>query len=490
MTHDTLSTLISDALVRHRADVFLTTPDGRGMTYGEADGRSAQVAGALRRTGARPGDRVAVQVEKSPLSILLYLACVRAGFVFVPVNPGYTEPEVDYLFGDVEPSVVVRDPGRLTTTPPYAHLSADENGLGTLADLADAEPTELAAVRAGPDDTAAILYTSGTTGRPKGAVLSQRNLVSNAQALSATWAFDPRDVLLHALPLFHTHGLFVAVNCVLDSGSSMILLPRFDVDQVVQHLPHSTVFMGVPTYYTRLLADERLTPSLCAGMRLFTAGSAPLPAAAHVEFSARTGHAIVERYGMTETSIITSNRIGDETPGSVGPPLDDVKVRVVAAGTSGGPGSVEVRGPNVFSGYWRRPESVDEFTPDGYFRTGDLGELDPSGRLIIVGRTKDLIISGGNNVYPKEVEDALGLLDVVDECAVVGQPDDDLGERVVAFVVGKPGVPVDPDRVRLEVRRFLAGYKAPKEVHVIDALPRNAMGKVEKAKLRAALDSA
>ena len=488
MSARTLTAMIEDAFDRSPTRPFLASPGGGRTTYAEARDRAAQLARVLADHGVGPGDRVAVQVEKSPQSVFLYLACLRAGAVFVPVNTAYTEPEVDYLLGDVEPSLVVRDPLRPPLDRELPTLTLDERGGGSLAEAAAGEAVDFEAAAPGPDDPAAILYTSGTTGRPKGAVLSQANLRSNAEGLCETWQFDAGDVLLHALPLFHTHGLFVATNCVLASHASLILLPRFEVGDVLEHLGESSVFMGIPTFYTRLLADPRLDRSLCRGVRLFTSGSAPLPASVHTEFRARTGHAIVERYGLTETSILTSNPVGRERPGTVGLPLPGVDLRVVEQEPPTGeqsPGSIEVRGPNVFGGYWRRPDATrTEFTPDGYFRTGDLGTVDAEGYLTIVGRSKDLIITGGYNVYPKEVEDVLGALEGVAESAVVGVPDGDLGERVVAVVVARPGAAVNEERVRAGARRTLAGYKVPKSVHFVDSLPRNAMGKVEKARIR------
>ena len=345
------------------------------------------------------------------------------------------------------------------------------------------------------DDLAAILYTSGTTGRPKGAMLTQRNLASNAAALHQIWGFQHDDVLLHALPVFHTHGLFVATNCVLANGTGMIFLPRFEPGAVIEQLPRATVLMGVPTYYTRLLADPRFTDDACRSIRLFVSGSAPLLAATHEEFAARTGHAILERYGMTETSMISSNPLdGERRAGTVGMPLPDVDVRVTDPANgeelpAGRVGGVEVRGPNVFAGYWGRPElTATEFTTDGFFKTGDVGMVDADGYLHLVGRSKDLIISGGLNIYPKEIEDVVDAIDGVEESAVIGVVDADFGEAVVAVVVARPGAVLDPDAVRAAARSRLAGFKVPKHVHVVDALPRNAMGKVEKAKLRSAFD--
>jgi malonyl-CoA/methylmalonyl-CoA synthetase len=363
-------------------------------------------------------------------------------------------------------------------------------------DLAAEQPDGHDPVATAPDDLAAILYTSGTTGRPKGAMLTQRNLASNAMALHEIWGFRPDDVVLHALPVFHTHGLFVATNCALANGTGMIFLPRFEPAAVLEQLSRATVFMGVPTFYTRLLAEPGLDADACRHVRLFVSGSAPLLAATHDEFRARTGQRILERYGMTETSMITSNPLdGERRPGTVGFPLPDVDVRVVSPDTgaqltAGDVGGIEVRGPNVFAGYWRQPErTATEMTPDGFFRTGDVGTVDGDGYLHLVGRSKDLIISGGLNVYPKEVEQVLDELEGIVESAVIGVPDPDFGEAVVAVVVAEAGVELDPAEVRRRARDRLAAFKVPKRVVVVTDLPRNAMGKVEKAKLRASHSS-
>ncbi len=379
--------------------------------------------------------------------------------------------------GDAEPVVVL-----------------DDAALVALGVDADAMPTSFEDHVATPDELAAILYTSGTTGKPKGAMLSQRNLASNSATLAHLWGMGDGDVLLHALPIFHTHGLFVATNCSIANSSPMVFLDRFDVEEVLRALPRCTVMMGVPTFYTRLLAHPGFGPDVCSSMRLFISGSAPLPASVHDDFRARTGFAILERYGMTETSMLTSNPLdGERRAGTVGFALPDVEVRVagdggvLVAGEVGGieVGGIEVRGPNVFGGYWRRPElTATEFTTDGWFRTGDLGTFDADGYLHIVGRSKDLIISGGLNVYPKEIEDVIDGIDGVLETAVVGVPDADFGEAVVAIVVAAPGAELDAASVRAESREHLASFKVPRRVHVVDALPRNAMGKVEKAVLR------
>jgi malonyl-CoA/methylmalonyl-CoA synthetase len=454
-------------------DALMLDADGAvTMTYGGAARRSAQFAHAVRATGVRPGDRVAMQVQKSPAAIMLYLACVRSGAVLLPMNTGYTPDEVAHLVGDAQPSLVV-----------------DDAGLAQLSHLADSQPVEFDDHASGPDDLAAILYTSGTTGRPKGAMLSHRNLASNASTLQRMWGFTPDDVLLHALPIFHTHGLFVATNTCIANGTPMVFLNRFDVDDVLRALPRCTVMMGVPTFYTRLLQDERFGPKACRRTRLFISGSAPLLASVHETFHERTGLAILERYGMTETSMITTNPLdGERRPGTVGMALTDVDVRVVAEDGAVGIGvigGIQVRGPNVFAGYWNRPElSATEFTDDGFFRTGDVGTFDADGYLHIVGRSKDLIISGGLNVYPKEVEDVIDGLDGVLESAVIGVPDADFGEAVVAVVVPVEGAALDADRLRALARDHLAGFKVPKVVHVVEELPRNAMGKIEKAALR------
>jgi malonyl-CoA/methylmalonyl-CoA synthetase len=486
----TLVELIEERWPADGSRIFIESPDGERLTYDDTRARTAQLANALVSSGVRPGDRVAVQIEKSPLAILIYLACLRAGAVLVPMNPAYTDDEVAYVLGDAEPAVVVRDPAR-TRPSGITTMTADGSGAGSMSDAADACASVFDDVARGPDDLAAILYTSGTTGRPKGAMLTHANLGSNALVLHEAWGFGPDDLLLHALPVFHTHGLFVATNCVLANGTGMVFLSRFDVDDVLVQLSRCTVFMGVPTHYTRLLGDDRLDAAGCRHVRLFVCGSAPLLASIHDAFRARTGHAILERYGMTETSMITSNPlVGERRPGTVGKPLPGVLVRVRAheTGEVVGPdvvGDIEVMGPNVFAGYWRRPElSTTEFTADGFFRTGDVGAFDTDGYLRIVGRSKDLIISGGLNVYPKEVEDVLDGAEGVEESAVVGVPDADYGEAVVAAVVAEKGRALDEAALRSYARAHLASFKVPKRVHIVAALPRNAMGKVEKARLR------
>lgn len=477
--HDTLLDLLTAVDLANDAP-FVLAADGTAVaTYADASRRSAQLARAIRDAGLVPGDRVAMQVDKSVDALMLYLACVRSGAVLLPMNPGYTPSEVAHLVADFEPQMMV-----------------DDAGLAELVERSRCLPDHFDDHSAQPDDLAAILATSGTTGRPKGAMLSHRNLTSNTKTLRGLWGFASDDVLLHALPIFHTHGLFVATNCTIANGSPMVFLPRFDVDQVLAALPHCTVMMGVPTYYTRLLADSRFGSDVCVAMRLFISGSAPLPASVHGEFAARVGHTILERYGMTETSMLTSNPLlGERRAGTVGFPLPEVEVRIAAeAGAHGarptGVGAIEVRGPNVFAGYWRRPELAStEFTSDGWFCTGDVGRFDADGYLHIVGRSKDLIITGGLNVYPKEVEDVLDALPGVAESAVIGVPDADFGEAVVGVVVARHGT-LDPATLVAQARQHLAAFKTPKRVHVVTALPRNAMGKVEKAALRARFGAA
>ena len=461
---------------------------------------AARFAGALAAAGAAPGDRVAVQVAKSWQALALYVGCVRAGFVFLPLNPAYTEAELDYFIGDAEPAALVVDPAaesgaralceaRGTGAPRLLTLDAD--GRGSLADAAGSAAPAPVAARA-PDDLAAILYTSGTTGRSKGAMLTQRNLLSNASTLVGAWRFEPSDTLLHALPIFHTHGLFVACHTVLLSGARMIFHEGFDAGSLVAAMPRATVLMGVPTFYTRLLAEDGFDADAASGMRLFVSGSAPLLAETHRAFEARTGQRILERYGMTETNMNCSNPYeGERRAGTVGPALPGVEARARDADSGGlvGAGEVgvlEVRGPNVFAGYWRMPDkTAEELREDGFFVTGDLATIDGDGYVTIVGRTKDLVISGGYNVYPKEIEQRLDELDAVAESAVVGAPHPDFGEAVVAFVVpAGGGSSVDEAALLAELDASIARYKRPKRVFGIDALPRNAMGKVQKNVLR------
>jgi malonyl-CoA/methylmalonyl-CoA synthetase len=444
---------------------------GAVISYADLLVRSGGMAAALRTRGLKPGERIVVQTTKSVDALLLYVAAIRAGIIYVPLNPGYTRAELDYFIADAEPGQFVDDAelARLATAP----------GAGF-------EEPDLAA-----DDLAAILYTSGTTGRSKGTMLSQANLATNAATLIREWRFTQADRLVHALPIFHVHGLFIATHCVLGSGATMLWQPGFDADAILDALPGASVLMGVPTFYTRLLARDALTTERCANMRLFVSGSAPLSAETHREWQARTGHRILERYGMTETGMLSSNPFeGDRRPGSVGPPLPDVSMRIAGADAEG-VGGIEVQGPNVTRGYWRNAEKTAEaFTADGWFQTGDLGRFDEDGYLWIVGRAKDLIISGGFNVYPAEVEAAIEVLEGVADVAVIGAPHPDFGEGVVAVVAPRAGAVIAPEAVNEALRETLASYKRPKLVLVRDALPRNAMGKVEKAALRRELESA
>lgn len=454
-----------------------------------------RLGNTLISAGLKPGGRVAMQVEKSVPAFALYAATIKAGGVFLPLNTGYTAAELEYFIGDATPSVLVVRPEDEEKLTPLARqvgadvFTLDDNGQGSLLDAASSQNPEMRSVPRGADDLAAILYTSGTTGRSKGAMLSHRNLCSNTEALAETWKFTEDDILLHALPIYHTHGLFVAGNLLAMTGGQMIYLPRFQIDDVLKHLPEATTMMGVPTFYTRLLADQRFTKESAAHIRLFVSGSAPLLAETHVEFEARTGQRILERYGMTETGMNTSNPYdGDRRAGTVGMALPGVSVRLADAktGDSVAPGEIgiiEVKGDNVFSGYWQMPEKTAEsFRKDGYFITGDMAMEDAEGYITIVGRDKDLIISGGLNIYPKEVEEAINDLPGVVESAVIGVPHPDFGEGVVAIVVRESTI--DAMDIKNGLKEKLAAFKQPKEVIFMDNLPRNSMGKVQKANLR------
>ncbi len=478
--------------------LFVTTPEGRRLSYAEVLARTGGIANALTRLGVRVGDRVVVQVEKSPEALLLYLACLRAGAVYVPLNPAYTRAELEYFVADAEPSLVVCDPARRDAVAPLAQqaslatLGADGRA-GSLLEAAGEEPAQFEDADRGSADLAAILYTSGTTGRSKGAMLTHGNLASNCFTLKDCWQCTSADVLLHALPIFHTHGLFVATNVTLAAGGGMILLPKFDAAAIRRFLPQATMLMGVPTFYTRLLAEPWLDRRACGHMRLFVSGSAPLLEETHRAWRERTGHAILERYGMTETNMNASNPYdGERVPGTVGHPLPGVSLRVVdpERGTElprEEIGMLEVNGPNVFCGYWRNPgKTREEFRDDGYFVTGDLGKIDSRGYVHIVGRGKDLVISGGFNVYPKEVENEIDVLPGVVESAVIGVPHPDFGEAVTAVIVKEPDAALTEAEVIASLRERLAPYKLPKRVVFVEELPRNAMGKVQKNVLRAA----
>lgn len=476
----------------------LDSDAGQQFSYADIDRESARFANLLAGIGLQRGDRVAVQVEKTPQSLLLYLACLRAGLVYLPLNVAYQRSELEYFLQDGEPGLIVCGPqneallnelSAATVKAPV--LTLDSSGGGNLALQAQAAGDEFETVATGADDLAVIIYTSGTTGRSKGAMLTHRNLVANAAALVSSWDFSARDVLLHALPIFHVHGLFVANHCALTTGATLLWQRRFDPATVLPALARATVFMGVPTYYVRLLGEPAFSRRHCAGMRLFISGSAPLLAETHREFEARSGHRILERYGMSEAGMITSNPLnGERRAGTVGFPLPGVSVRVAddsdRALPNGQIGGIQIRGENVFRGYWRMPDKTrEEFTADGWFRTGDIGVFDADGYLSIVGRAKDLIISGGYNVYPKEIERVLDDLPGVAESAVVGVAHPDFGEAVTAAVVAKPGVQLDEAQLIAALKPLLANYKVPKRVLVVAELPRNAMGKVQKNLLRA-----
>ncbi|MEA3196215.1 MAG: malonyl-CoA/methylmalonyl-CoA synthetase [Gammaproteobacteria bacterium] len=494
-----------DAAARnHPHQLFLDTPTGRQLSYAALRQASGRYASALMRRGVVPGERVAVQVDKSVEAVLLYVACLRMGAVFVPINVANTPNEVDYFLRDSQPRIaVIRPDDRVSLEPLAARAGVPQletlgaQGEGSFVDLSlqsDEDP-ELAH-GAGGNSPAAIVYTSGTTGRSKCATLTRANLASNAAALVEAWRFTASDVLLHTLPLFHVHGLFAAINTVLASGSSLMLLPKFDAASALKYLPQATVYMGVPTHYTRLLQESGLNREVASGARLFVSGSAPLLMETHREFLQRTGHAILERYGMTETLMNTSNPYyGLRKPGSVGLPLRGIAVRVTGAAgavesSAETTGAIEVTGPNVFAGYWRAPDKTrGEFTADGWFKTGDLGRIDRDGYLHIVGRAKDLVISGGYNVYPKEVEMELDALPGVAESAVFGVPHPDFGEGVTAVVVPQATWVMSEEDIIRTLQTRLARYKVPKRVLFIEELPRNTMGKVQKNMLRTAYAS-
>ncbi|MFC3612543.1 malonyl-CoA synthase [Lutimaribacter marinistellae] len=489
--HNHLIKELRDATDGRADEIFAYLPDGATVRFGDLFEGAGRMAAALIACGSKPGDRVAVQVAKTIEAIQLYLGTVMAGGVFLPLNTAYTGPEVAYFLKDATPRVVVCDPGRLDEVRGIAGsaevLTLDSSGHGTLRDLADAQEPANPLPRAA-DDLAAILYTSGTTGRSKGAMLSHANLASNSATLRDYWRFTADDVLIHALPIFHTHGLFVATNVALLAGAQVVFLPGFDSDAILEAMPRATALMGVPTFYTRLLADPRLTRERAANMRLFISGSAPLLVDTHEQWEARTGHRILERYGMTETNMSTSNPYeGERRAGTVGFPLPGVEARVMLDGAevpTGEIGVLEVRGPNVFKGYWQMPEkTAEELRPDGWFITGDLAKVDADGYVTIVGREKDLIITGGFNVYPKEIEGLIDDLPGVSESAVIGVPHPDFGEGVVAVVVPADDS-ITPEAITGALEGQLAKFKQPKRIIMLDALPRNTMGKVQKKALR------
>ena len=496
---DNLFEMFASVFAGNADTIVLDTDTGRSCTWREVQDQSAQMAACLSVAGAKPGDRITAQVGKSPENLYLYLASLRAGFVYQPLNLAYHRGELEYLLGNAEPACVVCRPQDEATMREIAAvagtkvvLTLDDEGKGSLIEHSRSVRPDFATVPRAGDDLAAMLYSSGTTGRPKGVMLTHRNLAANAESLVTAWGFGSGDRLLHALPMFHVHGLFVALHCAVLSGASMRFLPRFDARMVMRYLPECTVFMGVPTYYTRLLGEQDFDAETCRSMRLFIAGSAPLLPETFSAFRERTGHTILERYGMTETGMNTSNPLhGERRMGSVGLPLPGVSVRV-ADQTSGeemrrgAVGELQIKGENVFKGYWKAPEkTAEEFTADGWFRTGDLGVIAEDGYVSIVGRAKDLIISGGLNVYPKEVELCIDEMRGVEESAVVGVAHADLGEAVTVFVKRAPGtVTVSEADVIAHVKANLANFKVPKRVLFVDALPRNTMGKVQKNVLR------
>ncbi len=486
------------ALVRERMQVpdavFIRGDDGRVLTYEDYWSLSGRIANALATQSVKAGDRVAVQVGKSVEALAIFLACARLGAIFLPLNTAYTAAEVEYFVKDAEPSLFICEPEKRESQWKFAGaiLTLDDRGRGSLVDLFQSQPVAFSGARTGWDDAIALLYTSGTTGKSKGALLTHGNLASNALTLVEAWDFGPRDVLIHALPIYHTHGLFTATNTVLLSGGSLLFRRKFEVDEIISLFPQATTLMGVPTFYTRLLGHSGLTPESVKHMRLFISGSAPLLAETHRAFEAKTGHAILERFGMTETSMNTSNPYrGERRAGTVGLPLPGIDVRV-SDPVSGAAlpalqiGMIEARGPNVFKTYWRNPtKTAEEFRPDGFFVTGDLGSFDAQGYLTISGRSKDLVITGGFNVYPKEIEMEIDQFPEILESAVIGIPHPDLGEGVTALVVLKAGHCIlDEQGMFARLQNRLAKFKVPKRIIAVPELPRNAMGKVQKSLLR------
>jgi len=481
---------------------LLTTQNGTIFSYADAWRESARIANHLAATGLRPGDRITVQAPKSPRAVWLYLACLRAGFIYQPLNDAYQFAELKFFLDDAEPGTVVCDPDsadlftKLVAGRDCRLLTMDNAGNGSLADGAVGASEEFKTVDCEQDSVAVLLYSSGTTGQPKGAMLTHGNLAANTATLVSAWGFTAADRLLHALPIYHAHGLFVGLGCVMTSGCTMTFLPKFDVHEAIRCLPGATVMMGIPTFYSRLLGEPDFGPETCRSIRLFISGSAPLPAEMHDHFHRRSGHAILERYGMTETSMLSSNPLdGERRPGTVGPPLPGVTIRVVdETGLPVEPGvvgEIQVSGPNVFKGYWRLEEkTAAEFTADGFFRTGDQGTFSDDGYLTIMGRNKDMIISGGLNVYPREVEQAIDQLDGVVESAVIGVPHADFGEGVIAVVVIEPGFEAAEQDMMAILRERLANFKSPKRLFFVSQLPRNTMGKVQKNALRQQFEQA
>ena len=489
--------LFSQACEKAGDDPLLITEQNQPYSYTEIDALAARLANTLLDLGVGIGDRVSVKVNKSPEALCLYLACLRAGFVFHPLNPAYQANELEYFLHNAEPAILVCEDKELSAIEPIASatgvkqlLTLNTDGSGSLLDRAKSNSAKFTTVACKADDLAALLYSSGTTGVPKGIKLSHQNLSSNAKVLTQAWGFTEQDILLHALPIFHVHGLFVALGCVICSVASMRWLPAFKAELVIEYLPQCTVMMGVPTFYTRLLDAPGFSQDVCQNMRLFISGSAPLLEETFKQFEDRTGHRILERYGMTETNMNTSNPLdGERKPGTVGPPLPGVEIRISDTQNHSLPngeiGNLQVRGNNVFKGYWRMPDkTAEDFTADGFFNTGDQGIIDQDGYVAIVGRSKDLIITGGLNVYPKEIELIIDKIDGVKESAVIGAPHADFGECVVAVIVPEPGASVEENDIINQLKNQIANFKVPKQVVIIDELPRNTMGKVQKNILR------
>ncbi len=490
--NENLYELIRSRFPEDGSKPFLQVTIGENLLYGELENETSRVAGLLRSLNVEKGERVAVQIDKSTKAVVLYLACLRVGAVYLPLNTAYTANEVSYFLENAEPQLVVCRPETVDQIEPIAKkagvahiLTMSAEGLGSFTDQSSGAQPDSYVEQMQADDLAAILYTSGTTGRSKGAMLTHKNLSSNALSLHKIWGWQEGDVLLHALPIFHVHGLFVALHCALLNGSTVLYQLGFKPEMILKLLPEATVMMGVPTFYTRLLDTAGFTSEVCSNIRLFVSGSAPLLVDTFNSFETRTGHRILERYGMSEAGMITSNPLdGDREPGTVGYPLPDVQVRTSELGV------LEIIGPNVFKGYWRMPEKTDEeFLPDGWFITGDLCEITDEGRVSIVGRSKDLIISGGYNIYPKEIENEIDLLDGVVESAVIGVFHPDFGETVVAVVVTTETASTSEAKIIAGLDGKLARFKLPRRVFLVDELPRNAMGKVGKATLREQHDS-
>ena len=474
---------------------FLEYSNGSSIAYEELEEQSSQYANGFSDLGLQPGDRVSVQVDKSPEVIFIYLACLRSNLIFHPLNTAYKESELSFFLDDAKPSIFICQKEindnisslGLKKEPQYVFtlLPLEGESIQSIKRKGDHEIVDCS-----EDYTAALLYSSGTTGKPKGIMLTHGNIGSNALALKEAWNFTQEDCLLHALPIYHVHGLFVALGCVFLSGSRVLWMSAFDADEVQKILPKCSVMMGVPTYYTRLLLSPRLNQDTTANIRVFISGSAPLLDDTFNEFHSKTGHYILERYGMTETNIICSNPIeGKRKPGTVGLPLERQNLRIVDDSLNNLDkdeiGNIQVKGPNVFNGYWNLPEKTKEdFSSDNYFNTGDKGFIDQDGYLTIVGRSKDMIISGGLNVYPKEIESLIDNLEGVGESAVIGLKDDDLGEKVVAVVVRKDKSDITEEELITTLKKGIAGFKVPKQVIFVEELPRNAMGKVQKNVLR------